>query len=404
MKSIWIFNHHALTPDMSGGTRHYDFARELVKRGYCITIFAAGFHYSKYQELKEYGNTYFLKEQIDGIDFVWLKTRPYTGNGIGRVLNMLDYMYKAQRVMHELKAKPEIVIGSSVHLFAVYAAYKIAKRLDVPFVMEVRDIWPQTLIDMGFSKWHPFVLLLGCLEKFLYKKADKIITLLPYAHEHIEERGGKRENIIWISNGVDVSRSAEIEAFAFDPKKFHVTYAGAIGQANQLYAFIRAASRLQEQKDIVFHIAGDGPLRKELERSKTSNVVFYGAVAKEQAIAMMRGSDVLFFPLADSPVFKYGISSNKLFDYLASQTPIIFASHAKNNVVKDANAGISINVDDEEEIIEAIKLLKSLSTSERKLLGKNGLDYVSKHFSIPVLVDKLEDGLSSLVYNLQKNG
>lgn len=119
---------------------------------------------------------------------------------------------------------------------------------------------------------------------------------------------------------------------------------------------------------------------------------------------MMRGSDVLFFPLADSPVFKYGISSNKLFDYLASQTPIIFASHAKNNVVKDANAGISIDVDNEEEIIEAIKALRNLSTSERKLLGKNGFDYVSKHFSIPVLVDKLEDSLSSLVYNLQKNG
>jgi len=252
------------------------------------------------------------------------------------------------------------------------------------------------------SKWHPFIVLLACLERFLYKRADKIITNLPYAYEHIESFGIKRENITWISNGVDISRSKSVEAFVFDPTKFHITYAGAIGQANQLETLVKAASLVQDESELIFHIIGDGPIKDTLEKSATYNVVFHGAVSKVQAISMMQGSDVLFFALADSPVFKYGISSNKLFDYLAAKKPIIFASNAKNNPVKDANAGISIEVDNSAEIVTAIKGLKNMELSERERFGENGFDYVLKHFSIPVLVDKLEECLSSLVYNLSK--
>lgn len=388
---------------MSGGTRHYDFAKELVKRGHTVTIFASSFHYSQYKELKEYKNTFYLKENIEGVEFIWLKTRTYKGNGLGRVVNMLDYMYKVQKVAKTINTKPDVIIGSSVHLFAVYAAYKTAKRIDVPFVMEVRDIWPKTLIDMGFSKWHPFIIFLGILEKFLYKKAKKIITLLPYAHEHIQKFGVEKEDIVWISNGVDIDRSKDIQEFKFNSNKFHITYAGAIGEANQLGSFVKAASALKSDEELMFHIIGAGPLKKKLEKSKSSNLIFHGAVAKEEAISMIQGSNILFFPLADSPVFKYGISSNKLFDYLASKKPVIFASNAKNNPIKDANAGLSISPNSEEDIVLAIQKLKSMKEQEVEQLGLNGLEYVSKYFSIPVLTDKLEACLSSLVYNHQKN-
>ena len=403
MKNIWIFNHHALTPDMSGGTRHFDFAKELVARGYKVTIFASSFHYSKYEELKIYNKTYFLNELYEGVEFVWIKTRPYKGNGLGRVLNMLDYMFKVQKIASSRTDTVDVVIGSSVHMFAVYAGYKIALKRKVPFVMEVRDIWPQTLIDMGVNKYHPFILLLGIMEKFLYKKADKIITNLPYAYKHIETFGVKRDDIVWISNGVDVKRSESIDPYVFEKHKFHVTYAGAIGQANQLETLIEAARELRTEKDVLIHIIGDGPLKKELERIKSENVIFHGSVAKKQAIAMIKGSDILFFPLADSPVFKFGISSNKLFDYLASKKPILFASNAKNNPIKEANAGISIAAGDKDAIVKSIIKLKKLDVEERANYGKNGYKYVSEHFSITTLIDKLEDCLSSLEYNPNKN-
>ena len=402
MKNIWIFNHHALTPDMSGGTRHYDFAKELVTRGYKVTIFAASFHYSSYLEFKEYKNNFFLSEKTDGVDFVWLKTRPYKGNGIGRIINMLDYMYKVQRVVHLVDDRPDVIIGSSVHLLAVYAAYNVAKKLQVPFVMEVRDIWPQTLIDMGISKWHPLIVGLGYLERFLYKRADKIITNLPYAYEHIEKFGVPRKNIVWISNGVDISRSRSIQAYKYEPGKLHITYAGAVGKANQLEVLVKAAAYFQDG-DIVFHIIGDGAMLKELERIKPDNVVLHGPVPKEKAISMIKGSDVLFFPLVDSPVFRFGISSNKLFDYLASGKPIIFASNARNDLIKEAKAGISIEADNKRAIIDAVEKLRVMDSAKLAEFGNNGLTYVSKYFSIEVLVDKLEECLSSLVYNVPKS-
>lgn len=399
--NIWIFNHHALTPEMGGGTRHYDFARVLVSQGHRVTIFASSFHYAKHQEMKSYAKGYYIYEQIDGIDFVWLKTRPYRGNGLGRVLNMLDYMKKVQKVA-KTHSKPDVIIGSSVHLFAVYAAYKIAKYFKVPFVMEVRDLWPQTLIDMGVSKWHPFILLLSVMERFLYKKADLIISNLPYAYEYIETFGVKKERILWISNGVDLLKSETIPPFVYEKETFNIVYAGAIGQANDLDTLLKAAKALERHKDIKIHIIGEGPLKKELQAQKTAQVTFYGALPKEQAIAMIKGASVLFFPLADSPVFRFGISSNKLFDYLASKKPIIFASNAKNNPVKEAGAGVSIASGDEHALSEAVMLLKAMPEENRTLFGKNGFTYVSKHFSITLLAKKLEDALVSLVYNDKK--
>ena len=399
--NIWIFNHHALTPDMSGGTRHFDFAKELVGRGHTVTIFASSFHYAQHKDLKTYTDAFYLKETIEGVHFIWLKTLPYKGNGVKRVLNMLEYMLKAQKVVQDVPRQPDIIVGSSVHLFAVYAAYKVAKKLNVPFVMEVRDIWPQTLIDMGISKYHPFVLLLGKMEKFLYRKASKIITNLPYAYKHIEKFDIKREDIIWISNGVDITKSSSIEAYQYKEKSLNIVYAGALGQANQLNILLEAANKLQKE-DIIFHIIGDGPMYDILNKTKTTNVIMYGALAKEKAIAMIKGADILFFPLADSPVFKFGISSNKLFDYLASRHPIIFASNAENNPIQEANAGLSISPENSDEIVTAIKKLQMYSPSQRDALGENGYHYVSKYFNIPTLVDKLEDCLSSLVYNAEK--
>jgi len=269
--------------------------------------------------------------------------------------------------------------------------------------MEVRDIWPQTLIDMGMSRWHPFVLLLGVLEKYLYSKADKIISNLPYAYKHIQKFGIKKEDIIWISNGVDIHRSDKVEAYRFEKNKFHITYAGSIGLANQLDVLIKAAALLENNSRVVVHIIGEGPLRKSLEMNKTSNVVFHGLVPKKQAISMIKGSDVLFFPLADSPVFKFGISSNKLFDYLAAKKPILFASNSMNNPIEDAKAGISVKAGDADAVAKAIESFMELSEKEMALFGANGSSYVSRNFSISFLVTKLEDCLTSLVYNSSKN-
>ncbi|OPY68135.1 MAG: putative glycosyl transferase [Syntrophorhabdus sp. PtaU1.Bin050] len=398
--NIWIFNHHALTPNLPGGTRHFDFARELVKRHHSVTIFASSFHYSLLKETKEYGSgLYYVAEFVDRVRFFWFRTIPYSKNNIFRVLNMLSYSYRAYSQALMLKAeKPDLIIGSSVHLFAVYAAQKVAGKLKIPFVMEVRDLWPQTLIDMGVPKYHPFIVLLAGLERFLYKKAEKIITLLPKAHEYIEQIRVPRDKIVWIPNGVDAERSEKPKDLQANSGKFTVTYAGAIGKANNLDVLLQTALLLRDDYPAIrFCIVGNGPEKSRLvalsEDLSLNNVEFRDTQPKEKIYEILGASNALFFNLKDSPVFRYGISSNKLFDYLASGKPTIFSCKAGNNPVQEAGAGVTVSPENPKETANAILQLYNMSEEERVRMGRNGIDHVYENYSIRVLVDRLEDTL-----------
>lgn len=405
--NIWIFNHHALTPDMSGGTRHYDFAKELVRRGHSVTIVASSFHYAKYTEMKEYDDKKYIKENIDGIDFIWIRTSPYFGNGVARVKNMLGYTYKVLKIIPKLDLKvPDIIIGSSVHLFAVYAAYRLSKKYNTPFIMEVRDLWPQTLIDMGMSRWHPFIILLGRLEKFLYHKADKIISNLPYAFEYIQKFVSK-DKFIWISNGVDLENITYVERENTD--KFIISYTGAIGVANNLKLFVEAAESLKDKDDISFRIVGDGAEKDSLiqlvKLKKLKNISIEDSVAKNKVVKILQSSDVLYFNLKDSPVFNYGVSSNKLFDYMASGRVIIYSTTAKNNPIKDAGIGYSIEPDNLEQLKQTILDIYNLSQEERISIGRQIRNYTEQNYSILSLTDKFEKLLEEVIvrYNVQNN-
>ena len=377
---------------MSGGTRHYDFAKELVKRGHSVTIVASSFHYSKYKEMKEYGDKNYLQENIDGIDFIWIKTPPYFGNGISRVKNMLSYTYKVLNIIPKLDLKdPDIIIGSSVHLFAVFAAYRLSKKYHTPFIMEVRDIWPQTLIDMGIPKWHPFIILLAWLEKYLYKKADKIISNLPYAYKHIQTFVSKNK-FIWISNGVDLNNIKYIEKQKTD--KLIISYTGAIGVANNLALLVNVAERLKDEKDIFFRVVGDGAEKeklKELIKSKNlRNISIEDSVAKNKVSNILQSSDILFLSLIDSPLYRFGISLNKFFDYMASGRVIVLSGNSRNNPIKDADAGYTIEPDNLEQLEQTILIIYNLQQDERNDIGKKIRKYAEENYSISVLTDKLE--------------
>ena len=398
-KNIWIFNHYAITPDLPGGTRHFDFGKELVKRGYNVTIFASSFHYSLLKEIKEYKKNSYIIEDYDGVRFVWIKTFPYSRNDWRRVINMLSYSIRSYKVAKKINIeKPDIIIGSSVHLFAVFIAYLLSQKYKTPFIMEVRDLWPQTLIDMGVSKWHPFVILLGILEKFLYKKADKIIVLLPKANEYIENLGISPEKIVWIPNGVDLERfNFDIECIdlRIDKKNFVITYTGAIGKANNLDTLLETARILKDNyPEIKFLLVGNGTEKERLiqiaKENNLKNVEFRDPVPKNEIAKIINKSDVLILLVRDSPLYKYGISFNKLFDYLASGKPIIFSSNSINNPVEEAKAGITVPPDNPQALADAIIRLYKIPPEERKRMGDNGKKYVEKYYSMPVLVDRLE--------------
>jgi glycosyltransferase involved in cell wall biosynthesis len=401
--NIWIFNHYAVTPDLAGGTRHFDLGKELVSHGHDVTVFASSFRHFERRDVKlSVGETWSL-EEVAGVKVVWLKTLSYTRNNFRRVLNMLSYSLRAWRVGLRLPRlndvdihRPDVVIGSSVHLLAVLAAYWVARSYGIKFIMEVRDLWPQSIVDMAaLSRNNPIVGILRALETFLYRKAECVITVLPLAREYITSCGVPCEKIIWIPNGVDLSRFEEITSADKNGETFRVMYLGAHGRANALGVVLKAARIVQvrDYQAIEFVLIGNGSEKPQLtelaEKLGLKNVKFRDSVQKSQVPEVLHQADVLIFNLTPAQVFKYGISSNKLYDYMAAGKPIIFSAAASNNPVEEAQCGLTVSPEAPIAFAGAVIDLYNMSPEKRKTMGQRGREYVEKHHAIPMLAERL---------------
>ena len=398
---VWILNHYAGTK-ASPSTRHYDLAREFVRKGHKVTIFASGFHYQKFVEERLRSDESSKQEYHDGVRFVWMRTFPYKGNEWRRVVNMISYAWRAIFIGRKLEERPDVIIGSCVHPFAVLSAYILSRMKKSRFLFEVRDLWPQTLIDMGALNNKSLIAWgLRKLEKFLYDKAEEIITLLPYADEYITGLGIPSKKIIWIPNGADLSRYRGVREYDGGMSKpFKIMYLGAHGRANALDVIIDAANIIQGKglNNIRFIFVGDGPEKTHLiqysEKKCLYNVEFRSAIPKNEISKVMGEADAFMFNLEDLSLFKYGISSNKLFDYLASGRPILFSGNAANNPVAEAAAGISVPARAPKLLANAVIDLINLKPEDRKIMGKNGLRYMRAKHDIRLLADRLENVIS----------
>jgi glycosyltransferase involved in cell wall biosynthesis len=404
-KNVWILNHYAKTPDMAGGTRHFDLSQELIKKGYKVTIFASGFDNNTKKYIKVHPKERYKIEDYNGVRFVWLNTFPYYGNDWRRLLNMISYGVRVVSVCREIE-KPDVVIGSSVHPFAVLAAWWLARRNKAKFIFEVRDLWPQTAVEMGVIRATGIsAKILYAWEKLMYKKAEKIIVLLPYAENYIKNKGINPKKIIWIPNGVDLERfdnseplNSSLKIFRSIMKykdKFKVIYTGAHGVPNGLDIIVEAAALIKDEApEIHFIFFGEGTEKERLKsKSKTfklNNITFYDSVPKSSISSVLSLADCLIVSVPNFNIYNYGISLNKLFDYLASTKPIITAGNPKNNIIKDAKAGITIESENPEILAEGILKIQKMSEEEREQLGANGRAYVEKYHTSKVLAKKLE--------------
>lgn len=403
MKTIWILNHHAGIPSMGAGTRHYDFAKELIQRGYRVFIFASSYIHNKYVNVLEPNETIRI-ENIDGIHWVWLKTREYKGNGKARILSMVDY-YRMMMKHWKQFEQPDVIIGSSVHLFACLAGCRIAKKIGAKSISEIRDLWPETLIQMGRLKRHSLMSWsLFLLEKRVYRKSDRIVVTMPGAVDYIAERGIPREKIVYINNGVDCALfDLRIQKYSvadtpiqWEKGKFQVLYVGAHGAANSLQDGLEALRQLEEKgrDDIHLTMIGDGPLKPQLMEQarewKLKHISFYSSVSKEYIPAILNQADCLLFLMKDSPLYRFGISPNKLFDYLCSGKPILSAARALNDPVKESGGGLCVAPGNAEEVAQAMAACADMSPEQRKEMGRKGKEYVMEHFDIPMLADRLE--------------
>jgi len=409
MRTIWILNHYAMTPDLPGGTRHYDIGRQLAARGFQVVIFASNFHHGQFRDLSLAPREKVKVEHRDGLYFVWLRTFPYQLNNWRRYVNMLSFLarsYRVGRTISKLDSRlnpPGMIIGSSVHLLAVYSAYLLSKFHNARFFMEVRDLWPQTFVDMGkMSRNHPVVFFLRRLEAFLYRRAEKIITLPPLAVDYIRSSSVPENKIIWIPNGVDMERFSLLKKASADKNKFVFMYAGAFGETNSLDTILQAAAILQNAllDTVEFVLVGDGSEKSRLLKMKDDlglrNIRFVESVPKTEIPGILNQADVLMhMEKILLNLARYGGSPNKFYDYLASGKPLIVASRFIMDPIEEIGCGFNVPPENPEALAEACLRLFNMKEEERQQMGARAKEYVKKHFDISVIVDKLMQSVLS---------
>ena len=403
---ILLVNHYAAPPSEPGGTRHFTLARELMARGHQVTLVASGFdHLTRTSRLGP--REAVRKEVVDGVPFLWVRTPAYTGNGAGRLWNMRVFARAVRHLVPKhLDHWPEVVVGSSPHLFGAQAALRLARDTGVPFVLELRDVWPQSLIDvMDVPAWHPLIWLMERVERQLYRGADHIITLLPRVAGRVAGRGGNVGRITWVPNGIDLSLlPAVAEPAGLRP--FTFMYAGSHGVTNALDVVLDAAALLQAREEVLglgvqcrIVLVGTGPEKARLEaRVRTEglgNLTFLDPVPKRDIYAVLAQADAFLVSSKDSGLWHYGVSFNKLYDFMAMTRPAVVGLNAPGNPIAEADSGLTVAPGNATAMAQAMINLMGIPAEARRAMAMRGRAHVEAEFDFRQLARKFEGALQA---------
>lgn len=380
---VWMFNHYATPPDMAGGTRHYELATLLKEYDWNPVIFATAFNHrtGEFDRPSSWSRP-LTKKAESGVNFVWLYSTPYADNGAHRYLNMVSFA-GTSLIAGIRGSKPAVVIGSSPHLLAAFSAWIVSQWHRVPFVLEIRDLWPDSLVQLGLSN-AAIINSLSMIERFLYRRASAIIALTHGIADGIIEKGVSPEKVVLIPNAAKRPRPLDPENRAAErhrrgwQDRTVAIWIGAHGPANGLEHVVDAARLLAHRDDILFAFVGDGPDKSDLTARAVGlhNIEFHDPVPKESVSQILRAADIGILHSRAFHAFT-GARPNKLFDYMAAGLPIVCAIPGEAlNVVEEAGAGIGAEWENAQSISDGICQLAS-SPDFRARIGTSGFTHVS---------------------------
>ncbi len=416
-KKIWILNHYATDTFVDLGGRHFYMADQLIKSGHQPTIFCASTIHNT-ENVIDTGNQRYRIDQAKEIPYVFIKTPKYNGNGLQRIKNMIAFyrnLFPVAKDFVEKYGKPDVILASSVHPLTLVAGIKIAKKLGVPCICEIRDLWPESLVAYGIlNKNNVLTKLMYLGEHWIYKKADQLIFTMEGGRDYIiqkrwdKENGGKIDltKVHHINNGVDLEQfNYNKEHYSLeDPdlqndELFKVVYAGSIRQANNIKRIVEIAENIQKKgyKNIKFLIYGDGPDREILEKhcqeENIQNIKFKGKVARKYIPYIVSKSNLNIVQLFEENSLKqYGTSVNKIFEYFASGKPTFSDCEYGYDLIKKYNSGIVLNNGEIEELANSIIKFSQMSQEEYEGYCTNAKK-AAQDYDFKVLTAKLEQVL-----------
>jgi glycosyltransferase involved in cell wall biosynthesis len=388
MKILFI-NHYAW-PAFECRTLYL--AREWTKLGHEVTIVSALNSHAFYKYPKFSGSRFVQLEK--GIQYVMLKTPKSEGNGIDRFVNILTFtlqLWRWQKWFAE-SFKPDVVIVGSAHTLDSFPAVRLARQCGALFVREVRDLWPLTLTDLGgYSKWHPVVLFFRSAENFSYRNADLIVTTLSNSLEYMQAHGLENGKWAYVPQGVDLSTDEEGELPEIhnelldrlnEKGMFILGYAGSIGLANCLDTLIESAKVLLDMP-VAFVLIGHGLEKDKLQKRAIQlglkNVYFLPQIPRNCIPGFLSKVSATFISWKRKPLYRYGISPNKLMTYMLAGKPVIHAVQASNDIVATTGCGISVPPENPAAVADAIRNMMSMTPHALVEMGNRGREYVKRY-------------------------
>lgn len=407
---LLLLHQYFLEEDDSGGSRFNEMTKQWSEQGHEITVLAGMMHYNGDKKRDEYKGKWF-KEKQQGSVKVWRThvSESYNVGFLGRLWGYFSFVFSSLWAgIFKVEEKYDVILVTSPPLFVGITAFLISKLKGVPYVFEIRDLWPESAIDTGVVTNKQIIRMAYWFESFIYKNASLINVLTPaFRQTLIEKKGVPAEKIIFIPNAADFSLSdnllSDFDAEAFREEKgwsdrFVVTYVGAHGVANHLEQVIETAQLLRDT-NVLFVLIGGGMQKKSLKEQtaamKLGNVIFLDPVAKAEVFKYILASDMGTSVLKKVDTFKT-VYSNKTFDYMACKKPILMAiDGVSRELVEEAGAGVFVEPENPEDFAEKVR--SYLIQPERiHLEGERGYQFAKRNFDRAALGNKYLSYLATI--------
>ena len=394
--NILYINHYAGSVSMGMEFRPNYLAKEWQKKGHKVRIIAADYSHLRKQNPVVSKN--FEIQEIDGIEYQWIKTNTYEGNGVSRAITMAQFctalMTGSKKIANDFK--PDVVISSSTYPLDAYPARKIANIAKAKHIHEVHDMWPATLYEIGgMSKTNPFVVAMQIGENYAYKNCDELVSLLSNAKPYMVTHGLKSRKFHCLKNGIVESEWETKDPLPEEHRKLLeglrndgklvVGYFGGHALSNALDTIIDVAKEMQGEKDIAFVLTGDGDekarIQERVRSEKVDNVSFLPPIAKTAVPSLLELYDIALVTAANSPLYRFGICMNKIFDAMMAGIPIVLSVNADNTPVEEADCGIVVKTGEKKEIVDAVRNILGKDEKERKRIGDKGKALVMEKYT-----------------------
>lgn len=402
---ILLIHQYFLEKDDGGGSRFNEMTRFWEEQGYETTVLAGMVHYQTGKKRDQYKGKLTYKDQYsDKVTILRCHvSESYNSNFLGRLWGYFSFVfYSIFAGLFKTKGKFDVIVVTSPPLFVGITAFVLSFFKRIPYVFEVRDLWPESAIDTGVLTNKPLIRLAYWFEKIIYKRAKLINVLTPaFRDKLINNKNVPAEKVVFIPNAADFSISDSISE-NFDKTAFRkehgldgkmvITYVGAHGIANHLIQVVDTAELLKDEKEVLFMLIGGGmrkeALKEEVKKRGLTNVKFVDSVPKKEVFKYILASDVGTSVLKKVDTFKT-IYSNKTFDYMACKKPVLMViDGVSKQLVEDAGCGIYVEPENPEDFKEKVILYLNMSEEERNKEGESGYKYAKEHFDRTQLAHK----------------